>query len=241
MGGGGIRCTIGFSIDRSNDFSEQLERRSAAMERSFRDGFFRLQQGIGRLHDAVDAALVADEARAAERFTAGLGDLAGCNAELTALGEELVRMRADLFERGEVDASDPLVTREPFFAGLDYEGIYADLLAHGAALPRHVFWDEVATRVREGGSHGGLRLLDRQLRELQSDLRSFTAVVESIGRLRGAAFARALHDTSRDIATVMLGYTRLLTTFTYLAILCEQASALQEQALAEMELTAVAS
>jgi len=238
MGGGVIRCTIGFSIDRSNDFSEQLERRSAAMERSFRDGFFRLQQGIGRLHDAIDAALVGDEVSAAERFTTGLADLDSCNDELTALGEELVRVRADLFERSEVDASDPLVTREPFFAALDYEGIYADLLSHGAALPRHVFWDEVATRVREGGSHGGLRLLDRQLRELQSDLRSFIAVVESIGRLRGRVFARALHDTSREIATVMLGYTRLLTTFTYLAILCEQASALQESALVADEVAA---
>jgi hypothetical protein len=230
MGGGPIRCTLGFSIDRSNDFSEQLESRSAAMEASFRDGFFRLQHGLARLHDAVDAALAGDEARAAERFAAGLVDLGACNEELTALAEALVRVRADLFERGEADASDPLVTREPFFAGLDYEAVYADMLAHGAALPRHVFWDEVASRVREGGSHGGLRLLDRQLRELQSALRGFIGGVESTGRVRGRAFARALHDTSIGVATVMLGYTRLLTTFTYFSVLCEQASALQESA-----------
>jgi len=238
---GPFHCQLGFSLDRSNDFSEQLERRSAAMEASFRDGFFKLQLGIGALHDAIDAALLGDDADADDRLAAGLRELSRCNDELTAFGAGLVRVRAELFERGEVDASDPLVTREPFFAALDYDGIYADMLAHGAALPRHVFWDEVASRVREGGSHGGLRLLDRQVRELQSDLRSFIAGVESTARLRGRAFATALHDSSLSVATVMLGYTRLLTTFTYFTVLCEQASVLQEQALVEVELTAIAS
>jgi hypothetical protein len=232
---------LGFSIDRSNDFSEQLEHRSAALEASFRDGFFKLQLGVGALHDAIDSALVGDDRRTAERLAAGIADLGGCNDELTALGVALVRVRADLFERGAVDATDPLVTREPFFAAVDYEAVYADMVAHGAALPRHVFWEEVASRVREGGSHGGLRLLDRQVRELQSDLRSFIAGVESTARLRGRVFAKALHDSSLSVATVMLSYTRLLTTFTYFSVLCEHASLLQESALSETELAAAAS
>jgi len=240
MGMGPIHCILGFSLDRGNDFSEQLERRSAAMEMGFRDGFFKLQLGVGALHDAIDAAIAGDECRMDERRAAGLAELGSCNDELTALGAALVRVRADLFERGEVDAADPLVTREPFFAALDYEAVYADMLAHGAALPRHVFWDEVAARVRESGSHGGLRLLDRQIRELQSELRAFIAGVESTGRLRGRAFAKALHDSSLSVATVMLGYTRLLTTFTYFSVLCEQASLLQESALVE-DLAAAAS
>jgi len=241
MGLIGPRCPLGFSIDRSNDFSEQLELHAAAMEASFRDGFLKLQLGLGTLHDAIDAALVGDEAGTAERFAKALAELGGCNDELSALGAALVRMRADLFERGEVDASDPLVTREPFFAALDYDAVYADMLAHGAALPRHVFWDEVVSRVREGGSHGGLRLLDRQIRELQSDLRAFIAGVESTARLHGRVFAKALHDSSLSVATLMLGYTRLLTTFTYFAVLCEQASMLEESALAETDLAAAAS
>ena len=240
MGIGPIHCNLGFSLDRSNDFSEELERRSTAMEASFRDGFFKLQLGVGALHDAIDAAIAGDEGRRDERLTFGLGELGGCNDELSALGTALVRVRADLFERGEVDAADPLVTREPFFAALDYEAVYADMLVHGAALPRHVFWDEVASRVRESGSHGGLRLLDRQVRELQSELRAFIAGVESTARLRGRAFAKALHDSSLSVATVMLGYTRLLTTFTYFSVLCEQASLLQESALVE-DLAAAAS
>lgn len=241
MGMGPIRCALGFSVDRSNAFSEDLEFRSAAIEGSFRDGFFKLQLGVGALHDAIDAALAGDDGRSEQRLAAGLAELGGCNAELTALGEALVRVRADLFERGEVDADDPLVTREPFFAAVDYEGVYADMLAHGAALPRHVFWDEVAARVRESGSHGGLRLLDRQIRELQSELRAFIAGVESTARLRGRALAKALHDSSLSVATVMLGYTRLLTTFTYFSVLCEQASLLQESALVDNELSAAAS
>lgn len=240
MAMGPIRCALAFSVDRTNDFSEDLERRSSVMEASFRDGFFKLQLGIGALHDAVDAALVGDEDRTAARLAAGFAELAGCNHELTTLGEALVRVRADLFERGEVDAADPLVTREPFFAAIDCEAVYADMRAHGAALPRHVFWDEVASRVRESGSHGGLRLLDRQVRELQSDLRAFIAGVESAARLGGRAFAAALHDSSLSVATVMLGYTRLLTTFTYFTVLCEQASVLQEEALGGEVLVAAA-
>lgn len=238
MGMGPIHCILGFSLDRDNDFSGQLESRSAAMETGFRDGFFKLQLGVGALHDAIDAAIAGDDGRTSERLAAGLAELGGCNDELTALGAALVRVRADLFERGEVDGADPLVTREPFFAVVDYEAVYADMLAHGAALPRHVFWDEVASRVRESGSHGGLRLLDRQIRELQSDLRSFIAGVESTARLRGRTFAKALHDSSLSVATVMLGYTRLLTTFTYFSVLCEQASLLQEGALVEAEVAA---
>jgi hypothetical protein len=238
MGMGPIHCMLGFSIDRSNELSEQLERRSAALEASFRDGFFKLQLGVAALHDAIDAALADNEARMAERLAAGLVDLGGCNDELTALGAGLVRVRADLFERGEVDANDPLVTREPFFAAVDYEAVYSELVMHGAALPRQVFWDEVASRVREAGSHGGLRLLDRQVRDLQSDLRTFIAGVQSTARLRGRAFATALHDSSLSVATVMLGYTRLLTTFTYFTVLCEQASALQDSALVMEEVAA---
>lgn len=241
MAMGTIHCMLGFSLERSNDFSEELEYRSAAMEASFRDGFFKLQLGVGALHDAIDAAIAGDERRTAQRLAAGLTDLVGCNDELTALGAALVRVRADLFERGEVDAADPLVTREPFFAALDYEAVYADMLAHGAALPRHVFWDEVASRVREGGSHGGLRLLDRQIRELQSALRAFIAGVDSTSRLRGRAMAKALHDSSLSVATLMLGYTRLLTTFTYFSMLCEHASMLQESALADTDVAAAAS
>ena len=72
MAMGPIRCALGFSIERSNDFSEELERRSTEMEAAFRDGFFKLQLGVGALHDAIDAALVGDERRSAERL-----DLAG--------------------------------------------------------------------------------------------------------------------------------------------------------------------
>ncbi len=76
MSMGPIHCLLGFSMNRSNDFSEQLERRAGAMEASFRDSFFRLQLGISRLHDSIDAALAGEDANAAERLSAGLGELA---------------------------------------------------------------------------------------------------------------------------------------------------------------------
>ena len=149
-----------------------------------------------------------------------------------------MRVRSELLERGELDPGDPLVTREPFFAELDYEAIYAELLGRGAALPLRAFWDDVVARVRESGTHGGLRFLDRQLRALQSDLRAFTAFVEGSARLHGRAFAVALHDSSVSVAALMVGYTRVLTTFTYFSILCERASALQESAPAVEEIAA---
>ena len=173
-------------------------------------------------------------------MAAGLGELTACNDELTALADALVRARSELLERGALDPADPLVTREPFFAGLDYEAIYADLLGRGAALPLRAFWDDVVARVRESGTHGGLRLLDRQLRALQSDLRAFTAFVAGSARLHGRAFATALHDSSVSVAALMVGYTRVLTTFTYFSILCERAAALQESAPAVEETVAAA-
>lgn len=241
MAMGPIRCLLGFSMNRSNDFSEELERPATAMEATFRDSFFHLQLGIGRLHDSIDAALAGDDATTSERLAAGVAELAASNDELTALAEVLVRVRSELFERGELDPADPLVAREPFFAELDHEAIYAELLGRGAALPLRAFWDDVVARVRESGTHGGLRLLDRQLRALQSDLRAFIAFVEVSARLHGRAFAVALHDSSVSVAALMVGYTRVLTTFTYFSILCERASALQESALTTEEVVAAAS
>lgn len=238
MGMGPIHCTLGFSMNRSNDFSEQLERRAAAMEASFRESFFRVQLGMSRLHDAVAAALAHDGAATRDALSSGLGELAASNDELTALAEVLVRVRSELLERGELDPADPLVTREPFFAELDYEAIYAELLGRGAALPLRAFWDDLVARVHETGTHGALRLLDRQLRALQSDLRAFTAFVASSARLQGRAFAAALHDSSVSVAALMVGYTRVLTTFTYLTILCERASVLQEATPAVEEIVA---
>ncbi|HXT19127.1 MAG TPA: hypothetical protein VN923_00100 [Thermoanaerobaculia bacterium] len=239
MGNDTIHCFLGFSMNRSNEFSEQLERRAAAMQTNYHDSFFHLQLGLGRLHDAVDAALAGDDAGTRDWLTAGLGQLAACNGELTALAGGLVRARSELFERGEVEPDDPLVTREPFFAELDYEAIYRDLLAERAALPLRAYWDDLVARVKEKGTHGAMRLIDRELRELQSDLRAYIADVEATAaRLEGRELAAALHDSTVSVARLMVGYTRVLTTFSYLTILCERASALQESAPMERTVAA---
>jgi hypothetical protein len=225
-----IRCMLGFSVRQSNAFSARLEEHSARLERSFRIAFLRMMEGMNALHDAVDGAMGPDSTAADETLAAGLAKLADANDQLSALGETFVRIRTELFEQADLDPSDPLVARERYFGSIDYESAYRELIAYGAALPQHVYWSELTARLRDGGARAGLRLLDRHLRELQSDLRSFVGEVQVKRRLTGFALAEALHDASRPVATVVMGFTRLLTTMTYFGVLCERASQAHEQA-----------
>jgi hypothetical protein len=226
---GPIRCFLGFSVAYSNTFSEHLERRSLDIDRAFNRANALLFGALNGLHDAVDAAVAGDAAATTNHLASGLDDLGGCNEQLTAIGEALVRTRSELFEREGADAADPLIARERFFGRLDFESILRELAAHGGALPGRALWDDVAERMRDGGARAGLRLLDRHLRELQSDLRSFVGEVESMRRLPLVDLPPALHGVSLAVAALTTGFTRVLTTFTYFSLLCERASLAYER------------
>jgi hypothetical protein len=223
MGLGGPRCTLGFSTTASTNLSTQLERHCAAMDAAFSQGHAEYLTGLARLHDAIDSAFADDPAAAKGQLNVGLRHLGASSDQLTRLGDPLVRLRADLFDNRDLDASEPLLAREPFFASLDYDSLYRELAGQGAALPHRAFWDEVASRVRDGGARGGFRLLDRHVRELQSDLQSLIGQVAAAGKLTGRAVGEALHDMAIPTARVLTGFTRLLTTFGYVSFLCERA------------------
>ena len=226
-------CFLGISVAYTNNFSEHLEHRSRDLERHYREGNVDFMQALNRLHDAVDAALARDGAAVDRGMNDGLALLASSNDHLTAMAEGLVRTRTELFEREGIDSGDPLLAREPFFRVIDGDAMYRELAAHGAALPQRVFWDDLASRVRDGGARAGLRLLDRHVRELQSDLRTYIGEVESMRRLPMAALAPTLHGASRAVAALGMGFTRLVTSFTYFSMLCERASELWEHSIEE--------
>lgn len=226
-----IKCFLGFSVHATTPFSEHLERRSGALDRHYRDGNAGLMEAFSQLHDAVDAAIAGDAGAAAAQLDRGLANLASCNEHLTAIGEGLVRTRSELFERGELDAGEPLIARERYFASFDYDALHRELAAHGGALPQRAFWDDLVGRLRDGGARAGLRLLDRHVRELQSDLRTYTADVEALRGLPLPDLGRALHGHAFGIAALVMGFVRLLATFTYFAFLCERASLAFEAAI----------
>jgi hypothetical protein len=230
-----IRCFLGFSVHATTPFSEHLERRSEALDHHYRDADAALMEAFSQLHDAVDAALAGDAVAAAARLDGGLANLGTCNEQLSAIGEGLVRTRSELFEREEIDAAEPLIARERYFASFDYEALHRELAAHGGALPQRAFWDDLVGRLRDGGARAGLRLLDRHLRELQSDVRTYTADVEALRGLPLPDLGRALHGHAFGIAALVMGFVRLLTTFTYFAFLCERASLAYEAAAAGEE------
>jgi len=230
MGMYAIKCMPGFSTNYASALTQTLEAHTSAMDASYRDSYLQWLTALATLHDAVDAALDRDLAFAARYVATAQGQLASTNDGLTGIGQALVELRADLFERGKADASEPLIAREPFFATLDYDGVYRELEAARCVLPQRAFWDETASRLRDQGARGGFRLLDRHLRELQSDLHAFIADVDAASRLPPREMAEALHSISVPVARVMTGYTRLLTTFGYVSLLCERATSVWEQA-----------
>jgi hypothetical protein len=221
---------IGFSAHYTNAFSARLEQRSTHIDRHYRSGSLELMTALNTLHDASDAAIAGEGAAAEAHLDAGLRQLASCNDHLSQMAEELVRSRVELFERAGVDPCDPLVAREAQFARLDFDGLYREMAAHGAALPQRVYWDDVASRLRDGGARAGLRLLDRHVRELQSDLRSLVGQVEVLRSLPLAELGPALHEMSIAAAAPVLGFARLVAVFTYVSIACERASQMHEAA-----------
>lgn len=231
MGGIYIKCLLGFPTAPTTSFTARLEGHCSTMDASYCDGYVAWRSGLSALHQAVDAALASDAAAATDRVIAGQAELSTCSDALTTFGQTLVELRADLFERGQPDAAEPLLAREPFFSTLDYDAIYRELAGQGAVLPGRAFWDETVSRLREGGARGVCRFLDRHLRELQSDLQLFIAEVDAAARLPLEPMAGALHSISVPVGRVMTGFTRLVTTCGYVAVLCERASNAYEQAL----------
>src|ERR1044072_2426475 len=220
----GLHCYLGFSVRATTAFGEHLERRPTSFDRAYRAAHAEALESFTRLHTVVDAALSGDGPEAVTRLDLGVAGLASCNNHLSAIGESLVRTRSELFEREEVDAADPLIARERHFATMDFDGIYRALAAHGGALPQRAFWDDLVTRVRDGGTRAGLRLLDRHLRELQSDLRTFIADVESLGDLPLTAPARALGGPPFGTAALLMGFIRLLAISAPSGVTWERAS-----------------
>lgn len=229
MSQGPIRCAPGFSSVLTSPLADRLERHAASAEASYRNSYLQFLLGSSTLHDGIDAALANTPAHAADHVGDGLSQLRAANEQLTGLGDSLVRLRADLFEDPDVDPTEPLLAREPLFASLDYDGIYHELAAAGAALPQRAFWDDIATRLRTGGARGGFRCLERHLRALQGDLRELIALVEGSAGLPGRALGEALHATAIPVARVVTSYTRLVTTFGYVSICCERAMREYEQ------------
>ena len=234
-----IKCFLGFPTNHINALTTRLEAHCSTMESSYCESYLAWWRGLGTLHDAVDSMLAGDSAAAAAHLTAGQRQIVACSSALTAFGHALVGLRSDLFERGEADPAEPLLAREPFFATLDYDAVHRELAGQGAVLPGRVFWDETVSRLREGGARGACRLLDRHLRELQSDLHLFIGEVEAAARLPLQPMAEALHSTSIGVGRVMTGFTRLVITCGYVSVLCERASQAYERSR-QHEVAAVA-
>jgi hypothetical protein len=116
---------------------------------------------------------------------------------------------------------------------IDYDEVYRALATRGAALPQQVFWNEVASELKSGGACAGIQLLERQLRELHANLCNYLRAVEAMSQLPIGELGHSLHDTSLEVSILVMGFTRFLTTCTYISTLCERAMLLHEQELTQ--------
>lgn len=233
MSGHFIKCFLGFSTTYTNNFSERLESRATELSHLFCRLHAKFLHGLESIHDAVDAALCDAKSQTASCLSCSLSELTECCCDLTLMAEILLSTHTDLAEREAVDSKDPLIYRERFFAVIDYDEVYRVLTIRGAALPRRVFWDEVVSTIKSGGACAGVQLLELQLRELHANLCNYVQAVEAMRQLPTRELGHALHDTSLEVSVLVVGFTKFLTTCTYISVLCERAMHLHEQEFAQ--------
>ena len=229
MGSFPIRCYLGFSTTHTNEFGELMERRARELDQRFRTAHTELLTGLSSLHDSVDSALCNDKAQTAVNLNRGLAELGACNENLREMIAGLTSSRADLATRHQVDSSDPLVQRERSFSLINWDHLYSDLVSCGAALPQRVFWDEVVGAIQSGGTQGALSLLELQLQDLRVNLCNYIREVNALRNLPTQELARCLHDTSLSPSALIIGFTRFLTSCTYVSLACGRAMSLWEQ------------
>lgn len=225
MGGVPIRCFIGFSTENISPLTEELEEHGARMERHFIDGQSNLMEALRVLHDAIDAAIENDREAADRYLDQSVARLDACNLDLAAIGESLAYSRGRL---AETVGEEPLVARERFFSRLDYDAIYAELLEAGGALPGKVYWEDVTGAVRKGGAARGLRVLEKTLRRVQTEVRAYRAQASAMRDRPLAELAGGLHGMTTRIAAILTQWNRFLTQATYLNVVCERATLAHE-------------
>jgi len=177
---------------------------------------------LSHLHDCADVASEGDASKAREKFDLALVQISESSDHLTAMSRILVHNRGRLAEGAAAAAEAKRTDPDGLFRELDYEAIYRELVFEGAAMPQRVFWDDVVQRLKADGARGGLRLLDRHVRELQSDLRTLEGELATICNLPPVELGRALHEGSHAVAVLIMGLTRFLACFQYLKILFEK-------------------
>jgi len=169
---------------------------------------------------------------AASKLALGLAELSECSANLTVMVDILASVCTALAERAVIDPDDPLIYRERYFAVIDYGALYRNLESRGVSLPQQAFWSEAVSTVQSGGACAGLRLLERQLMDLQVYLDQYIRMVEALRRLPTQELAHQLHNTSLEVSALVMGLVRFLATSTYISILCGHSMLLYEQEVA---------
>src|SRR6185436_194903 len=170
-----------------------------------------------------------DGVQTALNLSRGLAELAECNAHLSAMVDNLDSARTDLTNRQEIEPRDPLIHRERFFSLIDFDLLYHDLVSCGAALPRRVFWDEVVSAIRSGGTQGALRLLESQLKDVQTSLGTYICSVGAMRHLPLEELPQTLHDTSLSVSALVIGLIQFLASCTYVSLICGRAMSLYEE------------
>jgi hypothetical protein len=117
------------------------------------------------------------------------------------------------------------VVRDRWLRGLDYDGLYGQLLAAGAALPGRVYWDELAGAVAEGGVPAGMEVLERALAEVREALAGALQASAALATAGPAELEPGIAGVFHPIGVIMTRWTRFHTQMSYLGVLSESAAA----------------
>ncbi|MDX1632310.1 MAG: hypothetical protein R3234_10635, partial [Thermoanaerobaculia bacterium] len=221
MGADIIRCYLGFPTHGPSPLATDLEERSARLARDYRRGHYRLNLALDRLHEATDSAVDGNVEASDRHLQGALKTFQRAHEHGTRMHRELVATRRT-FQAQAGDPTDPFVRRERWFPRLDRDEL-AHRLREVGVDPGHSPLTEVLSRVREEGTPGGIRLLEKEVRRIQTEIQRYVSDTGKIPRRPATRFADGLHARAAATLALALPWSRFANLAGTLGFVCQAA------------------
>ena len=228
MGGLIVHCYLGFPTHDPSPLARDLESRAGRVSKTYRDGHHRLHRSAEKLHRATDLALAGDAIGAQRALSSCLEGLGEVDRDLGVMYGELLEIRRRLAAAAvDPDPADPFLRRDRQLPRLDRGAVAAVLARRSLDAGSDPVFHRVMDALLDGGTMAATRLVERQVRRMQTALQDFVAATRAIPLHPLRDFAERNHLRGLDSLALCLPWSHFEAVCGYLNVVCEYATELE--------------